>query len=412
MKTSRKLFFDKYVAGTLARVLNLLVIPLGKLLKIDHSLNKDFKHIAVCKYKGMGSIIQATPLLQTLKTNYPQAKLVFISSVENKAILERIPSIDDKILIDDKSFGRFVWQLFPFVRKLIAAKFELYIDLEVYSNFSTIISILSISQNRFGFYLNSKHYRLGNYTHMMYYNTRSAISETYLQFARILNCNPIHHHLHIDSQNISTERLTQTFGFNFEQEKYILINPNASDLRIERRWPRKHFIELIEQLQTQYPDYRIYLLGSPAESTYVETIMDSLLSASGVYSLAGKTNINDLITIIKQATLMITNDTGPMHIAFSTNTPTIALFGPCSPHQYGNNKMCFPVYENLYCSPCVHEFVLPPCKGNNRCMTAISTKKVFGFVSAFLDNKIAEAPKQSTAIMFAYKDFAIGSLNR
>ena len=397
MKIKSQIWIDKYLVNPVVRLINPGVILLGRLLKIDHRLNKSFKIIAVCKYKGMGSILQSTPLLKTLRINYPDAKIIFISSEINRDILEKISEIDELILIDDSSFLLLLKGFFGFIRKLILRKIEVYIDLEVYSNFSNLVTILSMAKNRLGFYLTSKNYRMGNYTHMMYYNTRCAISETYLQFARLLKCDPLSKEIvHLES-NVITIRLTKDEFFALSIEKYIVINSNASDLRIERRWDKHNFVRLIRMISGKYPKYKIFLVGSKNESGYVEDLIEKTGITENIYSLAGKTDISELISVIRFAAVLITNDSGPMHIAFSTKTNLIALFGPCSPQQYGGSTNTAVVYANLYCSPCIHEFIHPPCKGNNLCMKAITVEEVFTNFENILDKRtgtVNETPKE------------------
>ena len=143
-------------------------------------------------------------------------------------------------------------------------------------------------------------------------------------------------------------------------------------------------ITLINLINLNYPDYHIILIGSTAEKNYVEGIVSACDKQEKIISLAGKTSIQQLIGVIQQASLLITNDTGPMHIGFATKTKTLALFGPCSPNQYGFNKNCFPIYKNVYCSPCVHEFERPPCNGNNECMRLIEVSEVMQLIDAVL----------------------------
>lgn len=415
MKTQTQLWIDKYLIGFLAKMLNILVIPLGKLLKIDHSLNPDFKVIAVCKYKGMGSIIQSISLIKTLRNNFQHGKIIFISTEANRSILEEIEEIDEYILLDDRSALKLIGGFLPFIYKLIRRKIEVYIDLEVYSNFSTLVTILSTARNRMGFYLNSKSYRMGNYTHMMYYNTRSPISETYLQFARLLECRNLHQDIIALNSTIVEVESTKGKSINLLEEKYIAINPNASELRIERRWEAQSFIELTIRLRKEFPAYSIIFVGSPSESAYVKTITDKILDKEKIYSVAGKTNIKALIGVIKNSKLFISNDSGPMHIGFSVGAPVLALFGPCSPDQYGVNKDSVAIYANLYCSPCVHEFVSPPCKGNNLCMKVIEPSKVFETAKRMLYGESIQKSEQLPMIFKLDKGkegFTIGTFSR
>ena len=396
MNTNRQILIDKKILRWVAWLLNICVTIAGKIAPKNHDLSLPFRKIAVCKFKGLGSIIQATALLQTLRNNYPDARIIFISTIANKSILEKITLIDEIVLLRDKSFKDLFFGFLPFVFKLFRAKIDVYIDLEVYSNFSSIVTGLSNAQNRFGYYQKESSYKMGIYTHMMYYNNAVPIYQTYLQWARLLHCRELStelYHFHSDLSSLEFDE--EIFSLH---EKYIVINPNASDLRIERRWPAAYFTELIERLLIQLPDVTFLLIGSGSERSYVSSIAPA---HARVKNIAGKTSIEALIALVQNAMLMITNDTGPMHLAFAMNVRTVALFGPCAPEQYGLHSHAVIIYKNVYCSPCVHEFRIPPCMGNNQCMKQIPVQEVFvaacELMAGNVDAHVERAERRFTA---------------
>lgn len=374
MNTRTKIALDKALGLFVAYPLNLLVRLVGKIMRFDHSLQKDMKRIVVCKFKGMGSIVQATPLLQALRARYPHAELIFVSSIENKAILERIDLLNEIILIDDRGFGKLIRDTGRLIGKLIRKRADLYIDLEIYSHFSSIVTTLSLAHDRFGYFLRSNTYRMGMYTHMMYFNTKAPIAEAYMQFARLLRYE---------------EETPSLFPLPFKEQtsvglnNYWVINPNASDLRYERRWPATKFVELLHELLDRFPEKTFVLIGSNNERSYVNSITKEFQHAERVVDMSGKTNIEGLLSLLKHAELVITNDTGPMHLSAALQTSVLALFGPCSPQQYGLGPHVRAIYKNLYCSPCVHEFIVPPCKGDNQCMKQISVKEVLNALNDY-----------------------------
>ena len=383
MNTNKQILLDNTIVKWFAWVLNLLVMMAGKIAPKNHDLSIDFQTIAICKFKGLGSILQSTPLLQTLKKAYPEARIIFITSSSNQTLLSHIDLIDEVVTLQDKTFRDLLKNIIPFIWKVFRLRAGVYIDLEVYSNFSSVIAALSNAQNRFGYYLKESHYRMGIYTHMMYYNAAVPISQTYLQWARLLGCREI---------------VTELFRFEtvlnqpaedreLQDRRYILINPNASDLRIERRWPRELFVVLIDALYKQHPELDILLIGSPGERAYVQTIAERF-DQERVRNMAGRTSISGLIRLIDKAALVITNDTGPMHLAFALQKPTVALFGPCSPAQYGDHPNAVIIYKNVYCSPCVHEFRVPPCGGNNQCMKQIRASEVLAVAEQILETGV------------------------
>jgi ADP-heptose:LPS heptosyltransferase len=407
LKTKQQLIIDKYIAKPIAFLLNFLVRIVGKMLSIDHSLDRDFKRIVICKFKGLGSIIQSTPMIAALREKYPNAEIIFVSTQANEAFLKRIDLIDTILTLQDKNAFALIGSLFKTWFRLVRMRPDVYIDLEIYSNFSTLVTLFSLSKNRIGFYLRSSSFRMGIYTHMMFFNSKVPISEVYLQIARLfgpLKSNP---GLFPMDKNIQLNS-----GF-IPKNNYIVINPNASDLRIERRWGKENFRTLIQQIQQKYPDLELILIGSGGERPYVSEVLEGINSPK-IRNLAGKTSIDELIGIIKHAYLVITNDTGPMHIAFSCKSSTICLFGPCSPEQYGWIENTKVIYKKVYCSPCVHDFSTPPCKGNNTCMQLIEVSEVMQTVNSFLNDEIplSSADLFQERTHYFVSNEALGLVNR
>jgi ADP-heptose:LPS heptosyltransferase len=411
MKLRNAIWIDKYLVGGFNRLLNVMVRATGWVLRPDHRLDKPFRTIAICKFKGMGSIIQAGPMIQTLKKNYPDSKIIFITTPGNRRILELIPEVDEIITLNDSGFFSLLFGAPLTIGKLMRRRIGLYIDLEIYSNFSSSVAAMSCARNRVGFYLRSEHYKMGLYTHMMFYNVNIPIRETYLQMARIL---PLKEEVpQLPALNENTTKLRPEFLKQLsELGDYLVINCNASDLREERKWPLENFRELILQLRSE-KKLPVVLIGAASEQDYVGQLHAFFSEDSGVINLSGKTNLDELIHLIRRAKLMLTNDTGPMHLAFATSTPTLALFGPCSPLQYGNFPGSFSIYHQVYCSPCVHEFLIPPCKGNNICMKKISVSEVKEKAQAILENRIhPEQAKDLKNVMERSQGYLPGLVKR
>jgi ADP-heptose:LPS heptosyltransferase len=407
MNLRQQLIIDKTIVKFAVLALNVVVRILGKLLRINHKLDSEFKVFAICKFKGLGSIIQATPLIQTIRVNYPEAKIIFVTTESNRMLVQAYPEIDEVITLNDSSTGKLVFGFIPFVWSLLRSNIDNYFDLEIYSNFSSLVTTLSMATNRFGYYLRSSHYRLGIYTHMMFYNIDSPIFQTYLQLIRAF---PIQKEItNLKAPEFKKSNWLETF--NLTENQYIVINPNASDLRLERRWGSENFITLIPQISKQFSELKVVLIGAPAEANYVKELVAKLPSGN-VIDTAGKTSLTGLFEIIKNSKLVITNDSGPMHIAFAFQKMTIGLFGPCSPEQYGFHEFAIPVYKKIYCSPCVHEFDISPCNGNNQCMQLIEVSEVLGHVKTVLEGNFKPNVPESELFFHGKNEWVPGFVNR
>jgi ADP-heptose:LPS heptosyltransferase len=401
VRVQAKILIDQKLGVFMVWALNLLVRIAGKILRIDHTLTYDFNHIVVCKFLGLGSIIQATPLLQTLRQRYPKARITFVTIEKNRELLRMIPMVSEIRTIDDSGLLRTTISSLRVILFFWSQRPDVYIDLEIYSNFSNIIATLSLAKNRFGYFKSDKRYRMGMYSHMVYFNINAPISEVYLQFARLLHCSKEVRELQAltlpDEKRIQGNTFLQE-KFNLSpRRKYIIINPNASDLRIERRWPPDRFQGLMKKILKSDKDIRIVLIGAGSEAEFVSSISSAFAGEPRVLDTSGKLNLSQLILLIEGTYAMITNDTGPLHMALAMSKRTIALFGPCSPDHYGLNDFCLPITRSVYCSPCVHEFVTPPCNGDNQCMKLISVEEVF-----IAYRKIHQLPKHGNKQLIAY----------
>lgn len=192
MKTRTKVYIDRLAGVPLAWLLNIAARILGKLLRRDHSVTtENVRTIVVSKYVGMGSIIQATPLIRSIRAAFPQAGLIFVTSQSCRRMVERLEHVDRIITVDDRGLFRVIRTSICTLAELIWFRPDLYFDLELYSAYSCVMSLLSLSRNRIGFYRESAQHKRGSYTHLMYFNTRNPIRHVYLQLGRAVGCQPI-----------------------------------------------------------------------------------------------------------------------------------------------------------------------------------------------------------------------------
>jgi ADP-heptose:LPS heptosyltransferase len=393
MKFKTKLLLDRTVGPSFMILMNAIVYTVGKIVRRDHSINvTNVKSIAIQKIVGMGSIIEFSPSLRAIKTCYPNASVYFVSSLSNEEILKLYGKdyIDDLILIDDRTFFRLFFSTLSAIRKLITKKIDLFFNLEVYSTFSTFISVLSLARNRFGFYLRSAAFRKGLDTHHIFYNQHKNIREIYGHMVNMAGCDQF------DSNDLIKLEIPDETTANIQDYldknnlgKHILININASELSLERKWSESNWINLIERL-IQNTDHTILLSGSSNERDDIQKeIVDRMEQKhlERIINIAGQFNIQEFIALIRTCSLFITIDSGPYHLGVLENTKMLSLWGPENPYLYGMTKenQAF-IYKNAYCSPCIKQTYTPPCKGDNICMKTISVDEVWEKTLEFLES--------------------------
>lgn len=167
---------------------------------------------------------------------------------------------------------------------------------------------------------------------------------------------------------------------------YIVINASTSHHRkfTHRAWPTNHWKELIEYLA---PTYNVVIIGGKGEDEFFDSLRPF---SSSVIDLVGKSTLPELITIIDNAEIIITADTGPSHIASAVNTRTFALFGPSNPKGTGPYPTPFNnihiISMNLECSPCNATARIKSCI-DNQCMKQILPSMVANAIKPFITQK-------------------------
>ncbi|HEV2521017.1 MAG TPA: glycosyltransferase family 9 protein [Candidatus Acidoferrales bacterium] len=378
MTHNQRILADRLLAVPVAFFFNGIARVLGKVLRRDHSIaSSNVRHIVVAKLIGMGSILQATPLLKALKRKFPNATITFVTMRSNRELLSRLFYVDEVLVLDDRSLVRMGVSTLHVIAALLWHRADLYFDLEVYSAFASLLALWAVTRNRIGFYRHSVTFKRGIYTHLVYFNTRMAVRQLYFQLGRVVGVPPGEPDsigpIRVDDQSRTTLRSFLSEAPQWQQgSSYIVVNPNASDLLLERRWPIESFAETLEQIVGN--GYQIALIGVRDERSYVQGLIDRLSpeASSHVVNTAGRLTLGELFALLEGAACVLTNDTGPMHMSIALQRPTVCLFGPANPEHYGQDLDYVEIFYNkVFCSPCLYEADATPCHGNNICMQMI-----------------------------------------
>lgn len=156
----------------------------------------------------------------------------------------------------------------------------------------------------------------------------------------------------------------------------IGLNP-GSTYGTAKRWFPDRFAEVARRLvqrlrEDQKKDAAVVIIGAKGEEMLGRQIAEQIDARTAVWS--GMTTIRDVMAVIKRCRLMVTNDTGPMHIAAAFGVPVVAIFGPTdwrTTAPYGQTGGI--VREPVECAPCL----LRECPIDHRCMTRVSVNRVY-----------------------------------
>lgn len=180
----------------------------------------------------------------------------------------------------------------------------------------------------------------------------------------------------------SREERTRARGIFSEYEalaaSVIGINPAAA-YGSAKCWPKERFIEVAKRL-CEREGVRVCFFGDAKSAPLVQAICAEL--PSNVMNLAGKTTLKQLVCLIKQCRVFLTNDSGPMHIAAAVGTPIVALFGSTNDVVTGPyTSKAVVINKRVSCSPCY----LRTCPIDFRCMMRIEVDEVYEKVLAWVE---------------------------
>jgi lipopolysaccharide heptosyltransferase II len=131
---------------------------------------------------------------------------------------------------------------------------------------------------------------------------------------------------------------------------WVCLQPGARWLN--KRWPVEHFVELVRLASKRNPDLNFAILGGPADAELGHTI--AAACPSRCVDLTGKTSLPEMIEWLRISRCLVTNDTGPMHVAAALGKPVLGLFGPTEPRRTGPYRQLDHVTQlDLPCVPCM-----------------------------------------------------------
>lgn len=384
MDTAAKLRLDARVGRPLARLAGRLLPPVARL----RGRRTRVERIVVAKFAGLGSILHTTPLLRALAASFPEARVTFATTRRNAELARRLEGVHDVTAFDDRSLRGLLVSSAAVLRSLARPAADLYFDLEAYSALATVVSLLCAPRSRLALCRDGLLFKASAGARLASFGPLLPIRQCYVQLARSAGATELR------GAELSAPRVTAADRQALQRtlaeaglpagRGYVVVNPNASDLRLERRWPAGSFAELIADLA---PDWPVVVVGTGAERAYVSELLAHLPPHARAATLdtSGRLGLGELLALVAGAAAVVSNDSGPMHMGVAFGVPTVCLFGPCNPEPYavsGPRTAIF--YVRQPCSPCVHEVGPAPCGGDNVCMKAIGTADVLAATRGLL----------------------------
>lgn len=351
--------------------------------------------IWVMKFFGLGSIVLAAPMVQGIRAKYPGAKLTFLTFQENVDLARRLDLGDEIRAIETANPFKLAASIFSTLIAFSLRKPDVVVDLEFYSKFGTLMSYFSGAPWRLGFYL-PLFWRNSLVNVPISFNHSRHILDMYRMAGEALGVieAPVRRvdiPLGEDERN-AVRRILHERAVG-ERDILLGVNVNASFVMDCRKWPLENFGALINRLLKTAGGIKVILTGTRKEAAYTASLFQHIDESlrPRVINLAGALSFGEFIALLKELKLMLTNDSGPFHLAKAQGTPTVSIWGPGNPGLYGpygdEDKTHRVLYKRWPCSPCLYLYRTDAgrfCEKTVPCLKAIGVEEVLEAVRAGL----------------------------
>lgn len=280
----------------------------------------------IVRLGSLGDLVHAVPAVAALRAAYPDAQIDWLVEGAHAALLRHVPAISNVIVLKGRSVGGWLATR----AELRANRYDVAIDLQGLIK-SAALSRLSGATRVLGFdtqalrepaarLFYTEQVNVGEGRHVIEKN--SALVERVIGDRRAGDV-PI-----AEAFALSPSPALETLRAAGVHE-FVLLNPGAA--WPNKRWPVASFAAVARWVHATYAWTPVVLWG-PGE----ETIADAIVAgAPGVAVRAPKTTFNDLLALARASRLVLSGDTGPLHLACAMQAPVVALFGPTTPARNG-----------------------------------------------------------------------------
>ncbi|MDD5381654.1 MAG: glycosyltransferase family 9 protein [Phycisphaerae bacterium] len=290
------------------------------------------KNILIIKPSSLGDVVMALPALSALRRSFPQAKISWFIRPEFAPLIKNHPDLNEVILFERKFLGRALSNprafgaLVALIWRINRCKFDIVIDLQGLFR-TAAFAWLSGCKKRFGMA------NAGEFAHLFYTNKIKQDSvcihlvDYYLEIVRQAGAAKIDVQFLLPVDSVAADSVNRLLkAKDIKPDNYAVFVPTSA--HEDKCWPVERFAALADKITKQF-HLSIIATGSASEKPIVERLKNK--ANVPIANFAGVTSIGELVTLLKGARLVVSNDTGPGHIAAALGVPVVLIFGRSNP---------------------------------------------------------------------------------
>lgn len=334
-------------------------------------------NILVINVNWLGDVVFSSPVFKALKVAYPNAKISCLGVPRVRDVLESIEGIDEVIVYDEKGRDWGLIGKIKLVMRLRRGKFDAAFLLHRSMTRALIVFLAGIPV-RIGYDAKK---RGGLLTQAI--APAPASLHRLDVYANVIEKAGIpvadrHTRLKVDLEGkFSVGLKLEQYGLKAD-ERFIVLNPGGNwDLK---RWPVENFIKLAQLLLKELP-HRVIITGASKDETLAQRLFRGTGSSARVVNLAGQTTLKEMTALLQKAAVVVSVDSGPIHLATSVGAKVVAIFGPTRPELTGPRGIgqALILQKDVGCNRNACYYLQCP---DNVCMQSVTVKDVFDAVKS------------------------------
>ncbi len=280
------------------------------------------KKILIVRTDRIGDVVLTTPAIRALRLTYPQVQICVLVSKTTAPLLKGNPDIDEVMIDDRLNQHRGFWGYFKLIKDIQRRRFDLAIIFHTKKR-TNLLCFLAGIPRRMGYQNNKLGFLL---TEKIYDDRNLGIkheAQYCLDLLKPLGVKGDHREVFVPIQPQAKDWVERVFADHriLDNKILIAIHPGASDPT--KMWPAQYFVEVINNLIVKL-DCQMVLIGAKNNQDAAPKIMAQVQSP--LLDLSGQTEVFHLPALFKRCSLLISNDSGPVHIADAVGIPVISIF--------------------------------------------------------------------------------------
>ena len=299
-------------------------------------MRRVWTNILLIKPSALGDIVMALPALSALRRSFPDARITWLVRPEFAPLIAEHPHLNELIFFDRKRLGQAWWHpgafgaLTSLARGLRQRRFDAVVDLQGLFR-SASLAWLSGCPQRFGPVWRRE------FAHHFYTTAVPArpewvhVIDYYMKILEVMGAEDRQVEFVLPAKPGARDAVEKLLSERqVDRKRYAVLIPGSA--QISKCWPVERFAALADRLASDH-GLAIVATGGPGESEMIEQI--AAQAHCSVTNLAGTTSLPELVDILRGARLVVSNDTGPGHIASALGRPLVMMFSWSNPLRVG-----------------------------------------------------------------------------